>query len=1106
MVRRVMAWVMVWLWGVCGVAAAQGDANGAPQWLRYPAISPDGRQIAISFGGDLWVVPTEGGRAIHLTTHEGYERSPVWSPDGRRIAFASDRHGQFDVFVMDATGGAATRLTFHSADDTPSDFTPDGRQVLFASRRLDAPDASVPSTTLAELYAVPVEGGRPMQIMTTPAELARYNAAGTHVVYHDHKGYENAWRKHHRSSIARDVWLFDATTAEHRKLTSFEGEDRNPVFSPDGGSVYYLSEQSGSSNVWRVNLDAPDKPEQVTRHSPHPVRFLSIARDGTLAYGYHGQVWVKPANGEARRVTVQCPADEKSNATQRATLRDGATEMAVSPNEEEVAFVIRGEVFVASLEHGTTKRVTDTPQQERSVQWSPDGRSLYYAGELDHSWNLYRTSLSREDEQRFFEATILTTETVLAGEDETFQPVLSPDGKRIAYLHNRDELRVLDVETKQSKTIVPAERNYSYRDGDITYHWSPDGKWLSFNYHPNRRWLEDVGVADVETGQVTNITESGYEEGGPRFSRDGRALLFYSNRFGRRNHGSWGADGDVMALYLTREADDRTRLSVEEFERLRKKEDKDRKKPKDESEKDDDEDDAEAKEGEEQKPEPPKPVVIEFEGREHRLHRLTLHSAPIADYDLSPDGESLVYLAQVEKKWDLWVSQPRKGQTRKLLSIGDDDAGNATVRFSKDGKKLYLLRGNGKIDVVTLGGSLGENGGKPESKSVGYAAEMIIHSPVERAYMFEHAWRQVLRKFYDPNLHGVDWAAMKAHYLPLLPSVNNNHDFAELLSEMLGELNASHTGSGYRMRAKDADDTAALGVLYDVKHAAAGLRVAEVIARGPADTAGSKIAPGVIITHINGVELIPAANPWALLNHQKDKRVRLALTNPANGESWEQVVKPISQNDERELLYERWIKQRRELTEKLSNGRVGYVHVRSMNDGSFRRTFQDIFGVNSDKEALLVDTRFNGGGWLHDDLVRMLDGEDYIYFVPRGKQRGDLGAEPHIRWTRPVVVVQSESNYSDAHMFPYAFKQLGLGKLVGTPVAGTGTAVWWETLIDPTIYFGIPQVGMVTPEGKYLENQQLDPDVLVYNDPNAMQKGEDPQLAAAVKVLLDQLK
>jgi C-terminal processing protease CtpA/Prc len=411
------------------------------------------------------------------------------------------------------------------------------------------------------------------------------------------------------------------------------------------------------------------------------------------------------------------------------------------------------------------------------------------------------------------------------------------------------------------------------------------------------------------------------------------------------------------------------------------------------------------------------------------------------------------------------------------------------VRFAKDGEKVFVLRAGGRIARVEL------ESGKVEP--VAYEAEMTVRAEDERAYIFEHAWRQLRRKFYDPALHGTDWDALKAHYGAFLPHIRTNHDFAELLSEMLGELNASHTGAYHRIQVKDADETASLGLIYDPSHAGDGLAIADVLEDGPCDRAGSKIVPGTVLTHLDGVALTAQTNPWRLLDHRADRPTRLAFTLP-DGSAAEEVVKPISRDDEEELRYRRWVLRCRAEVERLSGGRAGYVHVRSMDEDSFREVYADVLGRYADKEALVVDTRWNGGGWLHDDLVTFLGGRRYAWFQPRGKERGYFGGEPSARWAGPVVVIQNESNYSDAHVFPWAFQELGLGKLVGTPVAGTGTAVWWERQIDPSIVFGIPQVGLVTTGGRYLENLDLRPDVEVVNDPESRAAGRDLQLERAV--------
>lgn len=1116
------------------VSASASDEEGdAAHWIRYPAISPDGTTIVFSWRGDLWTVPVEGGEATALTRHAAYEAWPAWSPDSQRIAFASDRHGQLDVFVTSREGGTPARLTWHSADDVPSAFDAAGERIYFSSDRQHSAAALLASGRFEELYSVPADGSaRPRQELTTPALEVDLDAAGR-VVYEERTAYENEWRKHQTSSAARDLWTWDPSTGEHRKITTFEGEDRDPLWIPEGATeradfetgVLYLSEQDGTLDVWHLPL-GPDgdagEPVQVTEHGPHPVRFPSVADDGTLAYSYHGAIWLRTPDGTSREVEVSLRADDQRNAVVRRTETEGATEMAASPYGDEVAFVIRGDVFVTSVEHGTTRRLTSTPEQERSVAWAPDGRSLYYASErmLDGgrvgSWNLYRLGLVHDDEERFFLATETREEPVLVGEDETFQPVVSPDGTTLAYLHNRDEIRLLDLESGESRVLVPAERNYSYADGDIHFAFSPDGRWLAADYYGYERWVGEVGLVEVATGEIHNVTESGYAEYGGVFSADGETLFYVSDRFGERAHGSWGGEADAMAVSLTREAWDEARMSLEEWERMRER--REERERKERGEEDADGDDGKGDDGPDELPESADPVDVETDDLLDRTRRFSLHSASLGASVPSKDGEAIFYLARVDDRLALWAAHPRRGETRRVVELGNGGGRGGPggdLELSADGETLFVLTPEGKLMHVDVegftrvgdgrngdrGGNGGRGGGDMRAEAIPFRAELEIDRRAERAHLFEHVWRQVKRKFYVEDLHGADWEGLKAAYEPFVADLRHDRDFAEMLSELLGELNASHTGARYRPRHDDGAETASLGLLYDLTHGGPGLVVDAVLDRGPADHAGGRIEPGTTITEIDGVELARGVNPWRLLDGKEGEKVRVALQN--DGEAWEEVLEPISLGDEDDLRYERWIERLRQRTDELSDGRVGYVHVQSMNDRSFRRFYRDALGTMSDKEALVVDTRWNGGGWLHDDLAAFLQGELYLTFVPRGKEPGSLGGESAFRWTRPAAVLQNEANYSDGHIGPWVIQHLGLAPLVGAPVAGTGTAVWWERLINPDLVFGIPQVGMLDNEGRYMENQQLEPDVLVYNSPETVAEGGDDQLEAAVRLLLE---
>ncbi|GAA4398121.1 S41 family peptidase [Nibrella viscosa] len=1077
-------------WALCAASYAQ-----KPLWMRYPALSPDGQTIVFSYQGDLYRVPATGGQAVPLTIHEGHDFMPVWSHDGKSIAFASDRYGNFDVFVMPATGGEAKRLTFHSANDLPSDFTADNQRIIFSSTRTDdAKNAQFPLGLLGELYSVPVTGGRTKMELTTPAEMARFSRNGRQLLYHDLKGYEDAFRKHHTSSIARDVWMYDTQTGKHTQLTTFAGEDRNPVFSASNQEVYYLSEQSGSFNVHKFSLDKPQQSTQLTRFSKHPVRFLTAADNGTLCFGFDGEIYTLTPNGQPKKVDVQILNDGRMVSQKIVPISSGASEMALSPNGKEIAFIVRGEVFVTSVEGGVTKRITNTPEQERSVSFSPDGRTLVYAAERKNNWDVYKTSIIRKEEPYFYAATVLKEEPVIATEAEEFQPHFSPDGKEVAYLEERVVLKVINLATKATRTILPADKNYSYSDGDQYYQWSPDGKWFLVNFAPYQIFTSEVGLVAADgKGAVVNLTQSGYNEGEAKWVMGGKALLMNTDRDGMKNHASWGGEGDIYAMFFTKEAFDRFKLSKEDFALLQEKEEKE-KKEKDDADKE--KKSEPAKDAKKDKSRPVattdkkdsdvSPLTIELDGIEDRKARLTIHSSRLSDAVLSKDGEKLFYLARFEKTSDLWVTDLRTRETKILAK----DAGTQ-MELSKDGKSLFVLseKGIARFDAES---------GKREAVSIN--GEMNLDYLAEKAYIFDHAWRQVQKKFYVKDLHGVDWTFYYNEYKKFLPYITNNRDFAELLSEMLGELNASHTGGRYAHPQQHMDATASLGLFYDQTHTGNGLKVTEVIARSPLDNATSKVKPGVIIEQIDGVAITADMDYNQLLNRKAGKNTLLSLYNPTSNTRWEESLKPVTQGEENELRYRRWVETRRKEVDRLSDGKVGYVHVRGMNDPSYRTVYEEVLGKCAGKDAVIVDTRFNGGGWLHDDLSTFLKGEKYIEMVPRG-QKG--GHEPMRKWIKPSAVLMSESNYSDAHMFPYTYKNHKIGKLIGMPVPGTGTAVWWESQIDPTLVFGIPQVGMVTNDGKYMENTQLEPDVLVRNDPEEIAKGRDQQLERAVQELLN---
>jgi Tol biopolymer transport system component/C-terminal processing protease CtpA/Prc len=1072
---------------LCSLAVASASAQAAPGWLRYPAVSPDGKTIVFTYKGDLYRVPSAGGAATALTAHEAHDFMPVWSHDGRQIAFASDRYGNFDVFVMPAGGGPARRLTFHSAAEYPYAFSAGDTHVLFGAARMDlAANRQFPTGSQPELYRVPCEGGRVEQVLATPAEDARPSRNGQFLLYMDKKGGENTWRKHHTSAIARDIWIDDAKAGTHRKITTFAGEDRNPVFADQDRAFFYLSEESGSFNVHKMSLQG-GKSQQITSFTKLPVRFLTSSDAGLLCFGYDGEIYTQAPGGRPQKLAVAIAADAKSNNERVLTVSGGARELAVSPSGKEVAFVFRGEVFVASIEGGVTKRITNTPEQERSVSFSPDGKALLYASERGNRWRVFETRRARDEEPYFYASTTLRETAIAAGEHEATQPQYSPDGKEIAYVEGRTALRVYGVESKQARTVLTAKEIAPQADGGLYYQWSPDGKWILFDYSVPGLAPGEVGLVRADgKGSVVNLTLSGFDDGRPRWVLGGKGMIWFSNRDGLKAVAqSGGAQQDVYGMFFTQDAWDRYKLTKEELALVKEAEERKDK------EKDKDKEKVEAaKDKKEAAPGKAEEVAIEFDNVSLRKARLTIHSSSLGDALLSKDGETLYYLARFEKGMNLWSTTLRTKETKMLLALG---ANGGRMEWDKEQKTIYLLA-DGAISKI--------DPEKAKRDAVAINGEMLLDVSAERQYMFQHVWQRTKATFYTAGYHGIDWDGLKPVYEKYLPHIGNNYEFAEMLSEMLGELNVSHSGASYAASAPNSDETASLGIFYDPSWAGAGIKVTEVVKDGPLDKSGMRVAPGMVIESIDGEAIAADRDVARYLNRKAGRKTLLVVAD--GDKKTEVVVKPIAPGEESRLLYARWVRRNQEEVDRASKGQLGYIHVPGMNDGAYRTTYEEAMGKWADRKGLVVDTRFNGGGDLVADLAMFLSGKRFFEYASDSRS---TGFEPNFRWTKPSISLANEANYSDGHCYAYTVKALGLGKLVGMPTPGTCTFAGWEMLQDGSVRWGVPPVGVKdSTTGKYLENSQTEPDILVRNSYEAVVKGRDEQLEAAVAALLKEIK
>ncbi len=1058
-------------------------AADQPGWLRWCSISPDGKQIAFTYCGDIYTVPASGGEARQLTANMAYDYAPVWSPDSKHIAFASAREGSMDVYVSSLEGGAPKRITTNSGNEVPVGFL-DHEHVLFSAWGMPSVDnMQYPSATYTHIYKVNVQGGRPQ--LYSEWSMRNPDVSRHGVLFEDVKGYEDYWRKHQTSSIASDVWLYDGKN--YRQLTSFKGENRNPLWAADGKQFYYLSEESGSFNIFKKGLTVQDNPVQLTHYKDCPVRFLSASDNDLLCYSYDGEIYTLQPGGEPEKVMVRITRDDMQRDVIRQLRSSGASEISVSPKGNEIAFVMSGDVYVTSIDYKTTKQITDTPQKERTVDFAPDGRSLVYASERNGLWQVFQTSLVKKDEKNFTYATEVKEEQLTDGKYTAFQPVYNPKGGEVAFLKNRTEICVLDLKSRKVRTVMDGKFQYSYTDGDQDFTWSPDGKWLLTEYIGVGGWNnKDIALVKADgTGVIHNLTNSGYSEGSPKWVLDGKAMIFQSDRSGYRSHGSWGSQRDEFIMFFDADAYDRFMMNKEELallaEREKAEKEAEEKKVKEMSEKE-----RKKYEAEKEK-EKNKDLVFDLEHLEERTLRLTPYSTNLGDAVLSKDGSKLYYVAPYEGGAGLWV-QHIKEYRNELKMRGMDWA---ALDVDPDVKNAYMASG-GMIKKLDI-----ENG---RVSNVPFEAFYTSRPDEERAYQFEHIWKQTKDKLYDPNMNGADWDAIYKTYSKYLPHINNNYDFAEMVSEMLGELNVSHTGcrfGGYG----GALPTASLGVFYDEDYQGDGLKVKEVLEGSPLELVSQPVKAGAVILAIDGEEIKAGMDYYPLLEGKVGRYTRLTVKE--GGKEFSVTVKPISSGRESDLLYDRWVKRNQRIVAQLSDNRVAYVHIKEMNAACFQKLYKELMSdENRNKDAVVVDTRHNGGGWLHDDICILLSGKRTLQYKPRGQF---IGNDPFDRWFKPSCMLVCEDNYSNAHGTPWYYKEQGIGKLVGAPVPGTMTAVWWEYL-DGGLVFGIPQVTAVDMRGGVLENQQLDPDIEVYNKPEDVLTGKDAQLEAAVQEMLQEIK
>jgi tricorn protease len=1020
--------------------AAAARAQDPIRFARLPDISPDGKLVCFSYLGDVWVVETIGGVARPVTMHEAHDTYPAFSPDGKWIAFSSNRHGSYDVFVVPTVGGHPRRLTYDSAADIVCGWSPDGKEVLFASMR------SPEFPPNYELYTVPAEGGRVRRITLDQGKEGVLSLQGDRLAYV--RGQGLWYRKGYRGSSNDDIWICNTDGSNNHQVTTFDGQDTSPMWAPDGQYLYYVSELFGTpANIVRQDLTGKQPPRQVTFHKDDGVCRARISANGEwIVYECGADLYVvSPHQGQTpRRLAIEVHADDKVNPESLKTFTDGATEFAPTRDEKHIAFVVHGDLFMMPLSgpgsSGKAVRLTDNPAYDHGLAWAPDGSKIVFVSDRGGQEDLYALESSESDHPKVVDAHKFKVTQLTDTADPESGVSFSPDGKRVAFLRG-GKLWTMNPDGGDAKAVVDEVHV-------IDYEWSPDSKWLCYGRRDgsfaSELYIIPAGGATADQ-PARNVTRYATFNAGITWSHNGKAIAFLSER-----HQQQG----MYVLPLVTSGTD-----------------------------------------------------IDWDDIHLRAKQVAPLSA--AEGAISPDGTKVAFASSGMGGNDLWVASTTGSQITRVTHGGMEPS---QIQWSRRfTNTVYFKDGKGELHMANIGGLdlAGLLSGKPGSSAdqvsaIPFKVKVTVRRDEEFMEMFEQSWRALNEGFYDRNFHGVKWSDVRAKYRPLVKHCALKEDLYALISLMMGELNASHLGiSGPGPVPEEA--TADLGLLFDESYRGPGLKVAEVLHHGPADKHGPNLKAGAIVMALDGTELDEHANLSKLLNGRAGDTLTLDVVPPGadlkDPKARKRVdVEAADRKHVHQLMYDRWVAHNAQRVAELSKGKLGYIHIQSMDADGLDRFVRALYSDNFEKEAIVLDVRCNGGGFTHDQVLNYLGAKEHTVFRQRDGGEGLVLRSYDRKWSRPLVLLINNRSYSDAEIFPSAFRTLGLGKLVGVATGGHVIGTSSVELIDGSS-FRIPRIGVYAPGNVDMESKGVAPDVLVEQNPDDVAKGQDPQLDKAVEVL-----
>jgi tricorn protease len=1131
-------WISVALClGLAGLAQAR-----EAKVVRSPSYH-DGK-VAFSYLGDIWTAKEDGSGIVRLTANKARDLNPRFSPDGKTIAFSSDREGGLDVYLIPSTGGDLKRLTLHSADDTVLGWSPDGKSVLFASQRGE--------DFMGKLYTVAVDGGASKNAGPDMGVAGAFSPDGTKLAIN--RKAQSYWRKYYRGAYQSDVTVMDLASKTFKDLTDFDGMDSWPMWSSDG-RVYFVSDRDPNSqaNIWYVPESGGDA-VKVTDFKDGDVRFPSISADGKTVV-FERDFGVCKLDLASKTVTplhFDIAAETQESLTEFRDFNSTVDDYDVAPNGRRVAFAVHGRIFTAPTdENGELRQITDGPVRDQDLAYSPDGKYLAFVSDKTGREEIYVTNPDGSGEPK----KVTDIDALKSGY------IWSPDSKSIAFTTSEGKLYTMTAEGADLKELASSKYGNIGRPA-----WSPDGKWLAFS-KPDVSRSNDVYLIPAAGGDATKVTFDSLSEMNPQFSADSKKLYFI--RMEAETGEGQGARPSSQIYCIP-------------LERL----DKDPEEPEVAAAPEAGTPGEEAPGGRRGmgpggpgaaggRVATPKEPKIDWAGLKRRTRQVT-RAGSVRNYIPGVDGKTLIFVGSEGgggggggfggggggsatiytiqddgKRLNSLVSStpvaaPAEGDTPTpppgRRGGGFGGGGISSLALTRDGRTLYFQEGDAVYSTTVSLGAAGGTGGGPAAggfggggggggrggrggmaaapatatatpaasgskRKVTFNVTLEINKPAEWGEMFDDAWRTMKYRFYDAKMHGKDWDAMRAKYKPLVSYVGDTHELMNVINEMIGELNASHTGASPAAAGRGERSgalTRHLGIDLVSDDPSGFYKVGHVYEDGPLDKDWFKVEKGNYLVAIDGKPVKTSDDVTAFLGRRLNRKVELTInTKPEDAGSWKIKYEPIASAAFANLRYERWVKERRAKVDELSKGRVGYLHIKAMDQPSLARFKKDLAEFRH-KEALVIDQRWNGGGNIEQELLAILVQRPYQVWQPRGTEPTP---RPFNGYFGPKVVMQNWRSASNAEMFPAGFRALGLGKVVGTPTMGAVIGTGSYSLIDGST-IRTPGVGVyLSDEARTnMENTGVKPDVYVENSPEDNLAGRDRQLEVAVKEVMKGLK